>query len=231
MTIDVGPKTSKAAGSSRNRVEPGSTNIPVGKFPVSSTFHGASGCSVSQISQKLIDDFNYSLSQRDYDAISSHFLNDGYWRDHLAISWDIRTLKGRGEISNYLRKGHQLTSLEIDVSSAFREPRIGPLDGIGDTEGIQFFIKFTTELGRGQGMVRLSCDSEGAWQILSLFTGLRTLNGCNEPLGFQRARGSDHRPVPDAQNWKDRRNLQEEFTETNPDVLIIGEFYAVNWTT
>jgi hypothetical protein len=219
MGAGIAVEPPRAAALSRERVETGSINLPVGKFP--KTLEDVSSLDARLVSDNLVRNFNDALFRLDYRRIGLLFLEGGYWRDHLAICWDLHTLKGRENISKYLTTGNRLLSLEIDESSAFRAPRIGPLDGVGDSEGIQFFIRFSTITGSGRGVVRL-VYSAGAWQILSLFTALQTLIGCEEPLGSHRPRGSDHQTTPGAQNWQDKRNAQQNFTERDPTVLIIG---------
>ncbi|KAJ6010310.1 Dimethylaniline monooxygenase (N-oxide forming) [Penicillium sp. IBT 35674x] len=204
----------------QDRVEIGSVNIPVGKFPDSPST--ASDQVIDAICDELIERFNTALTNRDHTAISFLFLEDGYWRDHLAISWDLRTLKRRNKIRQYLDGGHQILSLGIDRTSAFRRPQLAPLDGISDPKGIQFFIRFATELGSGRGAIRLVHNKNGAWRILSLFTSLEAIKGCEEPLGVRRSKGTRHDSTRNGKNWRDMREEQMNFTSQDPTVLIIG---------
>jgi hypothetical protein len=151
------------------------------------------------------------------------FLENGYWRDHLALSWDLRTLKGREKIVEYLDSSHPRISVEIDRSSAFRRPQIAALDGIGEPQGIQFFINFVTHTGSGRGVFRLVNGKDDRWQILSLFTGLDSIETVIEPLGPNRSNGRCHGTTADAKYWQDYRKEQVNFAGSDPAVLIVGE--------
>ncbi|KAL1967110.1 hypothetical protein VTN77DRAFT_3634 [Rasamsonia byssochlamydoides] len=204
---------------SRDRVEPGSVNVPVGQLPATAS---ASPASVDAVATAIIDDLNKALAAKDHQAISQLFLENGYWRDHLALSWDLHTLKGRDRISSFLAEECRLTKVEIDRSSAYRAPHFGPIDGgIGDVKGIEFFVTFTTEIGAGQGVARLA-EKDGQWKIFTFFTSLRSLNGHEERLNHRRPKGVEHGGRPERKNWQERRTAEANLEGKDPTVLIIG---------
>ena len=163
-----------------------------------------------------------SLANKDYHGIANLFLQDGYWRDHLALSWDLRTLKGGSDILAFLDKNCPLDTVRLDTSSAFRAPVFGPIDGWGDVKGVQFFITFDTNIGNGQGVVRLA-EEDGQWRIFTLFTSLRELKGYEEPVNNRRTKGVEHGVYPDRNNWADGRRAEANFEDKNPAVIIIGK--------
>ena len=203
---------------SRDRVEPGSVNIPVGEFPGTAS---VTSVLADDVCTQLFSSINQALAEKDYEAVSSLFHGNCYWRDHLALSWDLHTWKGQEQISKILSAGCCLTKVEIDRSSAFRAPHKGPIDGIGVVQGIESFITFTTDIGTGRGVVRLA-EKDNQWKIFTLFTTLCELKGHEESLNDRRPRGVEHGGTPNRENWQDRRTTEINFDKKNPAVLIIG---------
>ncbi|CAO2655023.1 Nn.00g117560.m01.CDS01 [Neocucurbitaria sp. VM-36] len=203
---------------SSERPEFGSVNIPLGEYPATSTSENVGADSVAS---EIVAYFNDALSKKDYAAIASLFLKDkSYWRDHLALTWDLRTSKGSDSIKSYLDSSKvQLTKLDLDKSSEFRAPKFGPIDAWGDVKGISFFIKFETDVGRGEGIANLA-EENGKWKLFTLYTVLKELKGYEEPVNHRRTRGVKHGGDPNRKNWKERR--EEEKEEVDPKVFIIG---------
>lgn len=205
------------ASESRNRVEPGSVNIPVGKFPPSST---STSVNAEQVATEIIDRLNTALAQKDYQSISSLFLDDGFWRDHLCLSWDFRTVKGSQNVAKFLADHPQPLKLALDHSSPFRAPHVGPIDAFGDVTGIEFFVSVTTAVGTGWGVVRLA-ETDG-WKIFTCFTSLRELTGAEEKVNDRRPVGVQHGEQTGRKNWQDRRAADINFEDKEPAVVIIG---------
>jgi cation diffusion facilitator CzcD-associated flavoprotein CzcO len=113
----------------------------------------------------------------------------------------------------------QLEKVEVDKGSSFRAPKFGPIDAFGDVSGIQFFIKFETEVGRGEGVINLAED-DGEWKLFTVYTSLQELKGHEEPVAHRRTRGVKHGGDPARKNWKERREAEKE--DIDPRVLIIG---------
>lgn len=203
---------------SRDRIEPGSCNIPLGKFPQTCS---STDISPGKVASELISQFNTALSAEDHQAVSELFIENGYWRDHLCLSWDFRTLKGTENISNFLSKNHRLTNVQIDRSSAFRSPHVGPIDGFGDVTGIEFFAKVTTELGSGRAVARLA-EVNGNWRFSTLFTSLEELKGHEESVHHRRPKGVQHGEQEARKNWLEQRIDDINFEGKNPTVIIIG---------
>lgn len=77
---------------SSERPETGSVNIPVGVFPASSK---SDSVDAHRVANEIVTRFNDALAKRDHAAIADLFCKDNsYWRDHLAMTWDLRTAKG-----------------------------------------------------------------------------------------------------------------------------------------
>lgn len=198
---------------SSQRVEPGSVNIPVGKLPSPPK---SPPTDVNAIADAFVNHFNQTLSSKDVQGITRLFdADNSYWRDHLCLSWDLRTWKGQKKIAEFLQGGCRLKSIEIDRSSAFRAPHLSPL-------GIEFFIKCTTDVGTGQGIIRLTEDASGEWKIFTIYTVLRHLSGSEETLGRKRPQGVAHGENKGRKNWHDRRTADTKFEGRDPAVLVVG---------
>lgn len=203
---------------SSERPETGSVNITLGEYPTTST---NSSVDAVQVADKIVNDFNDALLKKDVAAIAHLFLEEkSYWRDHLALTWALRTVQGRGKIEQYLASANvSLTKLTVDKSSQVRAPRFGPIDGWGEVNGIFFVINFETDVGRGEGVMTLAED-QGNWKIFTMYTLLKELKGHEEPVGHRRPRGVKHGGDPDRKNWAERR--EEEKEKIEPKVLVLG---------
>ncbi|RMD39973.1 hypothetical protein DV735_g5151, partial [Chaetothyriales sp. CBS 134920] len=169
--------------------------------------------------------FNMAMLAGDVDAVAHFFLQDGYWRDHLALSVDFHTLKGRNKIQSFLREhGLWLETMEIDMSSDYRMPRVVSFDGLGKVNGIEAFIKFASKHGVGRGIISLFHDSaSSSWKISSLFTSLDSLTGPVERPFGKRVVGVPRGGHPGSKNWLERRTAESKFADgVKPAVLIVG---------
>ncbi|KAE8163682.1 hypothetical protein BDV40DRAFT_133871 [Aspergillus tamarii] len=203
---------------SRDRIEPGSFNVPLGTFPATCS---STGIDADKISSEVIRLLNTALGLKQPQEISKLFLEDGYWRDHLVLTWDFRTIKGQENITKFLQDNPRLLQVEIDRSSAFHAPAVFPIDAFGDVTGIQFFIKVTTNTGNGRGVVRLA-EKDGEWKIFTFFTSLLEVNGSDEKINHNRPVGVSHGEHHDRRNWQDRRTADFNYEGKSPTVLIVG---------
>ena len=147
-----------------------------------------------------------ALSRRDLEGTGKLFHPDGYWRDLVAFTWNIRTCEGRGEIQAMLAATLRAT-----------DPRSFVLRG-SDAEGGWF--SFETAAGRGIGHVRLK--DEQCWTLL---TTLQELKGFEEKTGRQRANGVEHGVIVGRKTWLEKRQQAESDLvsgEKQPYVVIVG---------
>jgi hypothetical protein len=208
---------------SRDRVEPGSINVPIGRFPptASADFSASAG----DIATKLVADFNQAIAQKNAQAVSQFFLQGGYWRDHLVLSWDFHTLIGRDKISSFLDQGIRLSQIELDTSTPLRAPHFGPIDaGLGEVKGVEFFIKFTSDFGSGVGVARAAEESTGQWKFFLLSTTLCDLTGYERYIDYNRPLGTQPGGDANRQNWKEIRDAEKNFKVKEPQVVVIGKF-------
>ncbi|KAH7069165.1 hypothetical protein BKA63DRAFT_102280 [Paraphoma chrysanthemicola] len=203
---------------SSERPEYGSVNIPLGELPATSNNKSVDATKVvDEIISKLSD----ALSRNDNDAAANLFLAEkGYWRDHLALTWDFRTIKGSQNIKKLLDQAKvRGAKIEVDKSSAFRSPKFGPIDAWGEVKGLSSYITFETEISRGDGVVTLA-EENGQWKLFTVYTALKELKGHEEPVRHRRSKGVTHGGDPHRKNWLERRQAEKE--DIDPTVLIIG---------
>jgi putative flavoprotein involved in K+ transport len=164
----------------------------------------------AQVVDAWLDDFNAALANRDAAAAARLFASASFWRDLVALTWNITTVEGPDGVRDMLE--HTLDSAE---PHDFRvsEP---PAEADGVTEA---WLDFDTRVGRGLGHLRLR---DG--RAFTLLTTLRELTGHEEPRGHSRPMGADHGVNADRESWLERRRREaaELGYETQPEVLIIG---------
>ena len=163
-----------------------------------------------QVVAEWLDAFNAALAAGDAVGAAELFEPDGFWRDLIALTWNLKTLEGRDEIRAML-EATLATAAPADF--AVTEP---PAQADGVTEA---WLEFDTAVGRGRGHLRLR-DGR-AWTLL---TTLYELSGHEEPRGGRRPMGAEHGVDPDRNSWLERR--QREASELGyaqqPSVLVIG---------
>ena len=49
--------------------------------------------------ERWAEDFNQALESRSEAALTALFLDDSYWRDFAACTWDVRTVHGASDIA------------------------------------------------------------------------------------------------------------------------------------
>ena len=162
--------------------------------------------------QRWLGDFGAALARADIDGALGLFTEDGYWRDFVAITWNIHTSEGRAGIGAMLRA----------TLAAARPGRWVADDSATLEDGITgAWFSFETAAGRGRGYLRLKQGR--CW---TLFTTLQSLNGFEEKAGRHGTReaGTEHGAFRNRQNWLERR--QQEQAELGitrqPYCLIVG---------
>jgi putative flavoprotein involved in K+ transport len=159
---------------------------------------------------KWLGDFERALTARDIDAAAELFVDDCFWRDLVALTWNIVTVEGPEGVRDMLGQ----TLDRVNPSGFAVTDQLG--DAAADNEA---WITFETALGRGIGHLRLR-DGK-AWTLL---TTLDELKGHEEPKRDRRPMGTEHGAVPDRQTWLEqrRREAEELGHVTQPYVVIVG---------
>jgi cation diffusion facilitator CzcD-associated flavoprotein CzcO len=154
------------------------------------------------------------------------FHPDSYWRDALALSWNLQTLNGADAILSELKPRAARAKpcnfrIDPDRAAPRRVTRAG-------TSSIEAIFKFETAIGRGSGIVRLIPDAGDrdrikAWTLL---TALEELKGFEEQQGKSRPRGEAYSRDFRGPNWLDLRKASAAYADREPDVLVVGGGHA-----
>jgi len=139
---------------------------------------------ISIATENWLAQFETALTTPDEALLETLFHSDSYWRDVLALSWNIQTLNGGDAI---------LTELKAEAGRArpagfaIDPDRAAPRQVMrAGTNAIEAIFKFETAQGRGSGILRLVPDTGDsntikAWTLL---TALDELKGFEEQLGI-----------------------------------------------
>ena len=154
--------------------------------------------------------FDKALTEGDAAAAAELFLDDSYWRDLVAFTWNIKTVEGPDGVRDLLE--HTLERTRPHGWQTTEEP--------AEAEGVtEAWLAFETQIGRCRGHLRLK---EGrAWTLL---TTLQELKGHEEPARDRRPQGVEHGADPDRETWLEEREREAEELghTTQPEVVIVG---------
>lgn len=172
--------------------------------------------------QAWLDEFERTLGKPDRATLGQLFLADSFWRDVLALSWNLQTIAGRDKITQALTAlSPEAVPGNLKIVPNRAAPRLVTRAG---TNTIEAIFNFETAIGRGSGIVRLVPDSTDgdrlkAWTLL---TALDELIGFEEQLGTSRPRGQAYSRDFRGPNWLDLRNASRDYADRDPTVLVVG---------
>ena len=155
------------------------------------------------------------MARPDDGLLNPLFHPDSYWRDVLALSWNIQTINGADAILKELQDARRCArcraALPIDPDR--RAPRRVMRAG---THAIEAIFKFETAQGRGSGIVRLipDADDSNTLKAWTLLTALDELKGFEEQLGTSRPRGNSYSRDFRGPNWLDLRKASPTMPTT-----------------
>lgn len=177
---------------------------------------------ISVSAQGWLDAFERLLHKPDPATLDRLFLTDSFWRDVLALSWNLQTIAGRETITQALvALAPKASPTNFKIAQNRAPPRWVTRAG---TNTIEAIFNFEIATGRGSGIVRLIPDSADgdrlkAWTLL---TALDELRGFEEQLGTLRPRGQAYSRDFRGPNWLDLRNASRDYADRDPAVLVVG---------
>ncbi|KAI6046378.1 FAD/NAD(P)-binding domain-containing protein, partial [Pisolithus marmoratus] len=157
--------------------------------------------------------FADDMGSGNYISVASLLVEDAFWRDMLALTWDFHTYEGRDAIQQFI--ADQLPKF---LPSAFRIrndlTRLHmPYEDIVYTQAL---FDFETTVGHASGIFRLVPLADGSWKAHTVFTNLEDLRGFPEKIGALRDHEQYHR------RWGESREREHAFLDEEPGVVIIG---------
>ncbi|MGX4807308.1 flavin-containing monooxygenase [Bradyrhizobium guangdongense] len=177
---------------------------------------------ISAVAQAWLDELERTLGKPDGGALDRLFLAESFWRDALALSWNLQTLAGRETIARALATlAPMAVPARLRISANRAAPRWVRRAG---TNTIEAIFSFETAIGRGSGIVRLAPDAADgnhlkAWTLL---TALEELKEFEEQLGTFRPRGQAYSRDFRGPNWHDLREASRNYADRDPVVLVVG---------
>jgi len=174
---------------------------------------------LKKIAQTWLQDWAGAVERNDAAAATGLFARDGFWRDLLAFTWDVRTFHGTASIEAAFEDYAGAAGAGGFQLEKGQEWAVVERDGVACVEA--FFV-FETAAARGRGHLRLLEDDArpGTWRAWTLLTTAQELKGFEERTGHRRPRGNEH--ARGKENWLNRRVKEGLFEDSDPDVLIIG---------
>ncbi|KAJ5975786.1 hypothetical protein N7481_009493 [Penicillium waksmanii] len=158
------------------------------------------------IAQQWLTGLQVQLAHPESINIAPLFHEESWWRDMLALDWDMRTVHTATEIEAFLRKRQGpsvLSNFRLQNKGQFKPAWNKVVDGLSWVSSMFFF---ETAVGSGSGMLRLTQSTEGRWKANVDRKELQSL--CLGGL--------------EGGTWIERRQRQQEFLDEDPTVLVIG---------
>ncbi|KAJ4478382.1 FAD/NAD-P-binding domain-containing protein [Lentinula aciculospora] len=171
---------------------------------------------LNRVAFSWLAQLSLSLEKKDAASCASLFHSNGWLRDLLVFSWNLRTLNGHERILEYLSSNMDSTTisdLKITSDNVYFKPSPGSFPG-----SVSSGFTFSTPIANGRGLFTLTpTDSEsGSWKAFTLLVSLDSLKG-HEQSGAEQ--GVYH---GSSLNWSEVREQRARMIEANPRVLIVG---------
>jgi putative flavoprotein involved in K+ transport len=163
-----------------------------------------------QTVERWLHDFNAALQTGDATGAADMFAPTSFWRDLVALTWNIVTVEGRDGVRDMLE--HTLATAAPRAFSLTEEP-------VDNGTTVDAWLAFETRVGRGRAHLRLK-DAQG----FTLLTTLEELKGHEERSGATRTMGTSHGIDPQRRTWSELREAEaaELGYTVQPEVLVIG---------
>jgi cation diffusion facilitator CzcD-associated flavoprotein CzcO len=178
--------------------------------------------STATIVENWLAQFGRAVASPDRGLLETLFHPESYWRDVLALTWQIRTVNGSDAVlSALMAHVGRANPTDFAIDPDRTAPRAVARAG---TDAIEAIFRFKTADGRGCGVVRLTPDANEpntlkAWTLL---TALDELKGYEEQVGRLRPNGETYARDFRGPNWFDRRKSAAAYTDRDPAVLVVG---------
>jgi len=180
----------------------------------------------------IVDDwlcrFNAAMHQTSSSAgeasagFADLFHDNSFWRDALALSWQLQTITGATDILNSL----PAAAAKAGISAITRDhqataPRLVNRAG---SDAIEAFFTFTTDVAHCRGILRLTADDNHPdhYRAWTFFTAIDELIGFEEKTERNRPTGQSYSRDFRGPNWLDKRLAAASFENHDPAVLVVG---------
>jgi cation diffusion facilitator CzcD-associated flavoprotein CzcO len=182
--------------------------------------HGSMEVSLPDQARAWLEALEQSLGAGSPERFDALFVDDAYWRDVVALTWDTCQFWGRDAVRDAM--------LELAGRAGVGNLRLDPersaptvVEFVGEPF-VEVFFTFETAAGNGKGFARLAPDESADLGLRAqlIATALVSLHCAPEPDGRHPKLGFD--PAYPGQTWGEWVAAKSDFSERDPDVLIIG---------
>jgi len=175
---------------------------------------------IADRAQAWLGALEQALHAGEQDGFDELLLEESYWRDMVALTWDTCQFWGRQAVREEMVKhaaSAGIANLRLDAQRS--APRVA--EWVGEPF-VEMFFAFDTAVGTGKGFARLAPDASAEFGMRAqlIATGLVALDCAPEPTGRHPRLGFD--PAYPGQTWGEWFAAKSDFTDRDPDVLIIG---------
>ncbi|KAF8131847.1 hypothetical protein EV363DRAFT_1449544 [Boletus edulis] len=176
----------------------------------------ASATNAAEVATVWFNAFSSAVASSDITMILDLFLDDGFWKDTLALTWDFRTIEGKDAIRNLLN--HQLAATGFGNLRLSHEPFLAPelQKLLPDLALLRLSFEFGTRIGKGTAVCYLAPVPGPTWKAYSIYTCLQSLSDFPEQTGPLRSRTAE------LGTWQERRHREVELVDGDPTVIVIG---------
>lgn len=157
--------------------------------------------------------FSNKLEAKNGSSVTDVLLEQAFWRDTLALTWDFRTFEGKeliGKALQDLLPRAALSNLQLkDETITLQKP-------YPDLTWIQAMFEFKTAVGVCSGIFRIVPTATEEWKGYTIYTNLEELK-C-----FPERTGPNRDFVPNHGMWPEKRKMETDFKDRDPTVGVIG---------
>lgn len=159
---------------------------------------------------KWLNAFEAALSEKKYEDLGKLFQEDSWWRDTLALSWDLRCPHGLSAIIEYLEQNLSVNGL-FNIAAS-QHGNTGPMfKEQGPMAWVESTFSFETNVGRGRGVLKLTSTGGEDWKAWTISTVLEELKGHEMKIGARAPLSDTYATATEAQT-----------KEEEPTVVVIG---------
>jgi putative flavoprotein involved in K+ transport len=164
--------------------------------------------------------FADALERSDLPTAMRWLSGDVYWRDVLALTWDVHTFYGAEQVRDALASWLPAAKLRGLRLNARTQPRRVARAGVAAIEAL---VDFEVAAGPGRGVIRL-VEQEGAGELVgwTVLTALDELAEFPEQAGGRAGQPTSHSRDFGGPNWLDLRVSEARYDDRDPAVLVIG---------